>query len=60
MQNNPFAILSRGILGTTTSGVALATSMQEGVKYWLQVSSLGVGIIVGILTAISLIKSIRK
>ena len=53
-------ILLRGILGTASSGAALATSMHGGVKYWLQVSSLGVGICVGILTAISLIKSMRK
>ena len=53
-------ILTRGLLGTATSGAALATSMNEGVKYWLQVSSLTVGIIVGVLTAVSLIRSLRK
>tara|TARA_R110002020_G_scaffold84658_3_gene209584 strand:- start:686 stop:868 length:183 start_codon:yes stop_codon:yes gene_type:complete len=60
MNPDIIAILTRGLLGTATSGAALATSMNGEVKYWLQVSSLVVGIIVGALTAASLIKSMRK
>tara|TARA_Y100000004_G_scaffold75981_1_gene85467 strand:- start:8 stop:190 length:183 start_codon:yes stop_codon:yes gene_type:complete len=60
MNTDTIAILMRGLLGTATSGAALATSMQEAVKYWLQVASLGVGIVVGVLTIVSLIKSIKK
>ena len=60
MSPDTLAILMLGILGTATSGAALATSMHGEVKYWLQVTSLGIGIIVGILTVISLVRSMRK
>ncbi len=60
MNFDAIAILARGIVGTSLSGAALATSMASDVKYWMQVTSLGIGIGVGILTAISLIKSLRK
>ena len=60
MTPDSIAILFRGILGPATSGAALATSMNGEVKYWLQVTSLGVGIVVGVLTAVSLIRSMRK
>lgn len=60
MTPDMITILTRGLIGTASSGVALATSVNTEVKYWLQVSSLGVGIFVGVLTAISLVKSIRR
>jgi hypothetical protein len=60
MTPDTITILLRGLIGTSSSGVALAASVNPEVKYWLQVSSLGVGILVGLLTAISLVKSIRR
>lgn len=53
-------VICTGVLGSASSFAALAASFQEELKWSLQIASLIVGIIVGILTALSLIRNLRS
>lgn len=57
---HPIQTLAKGLVGFSSSGLALLTSMQEQVKWWLQCASLVVGLVVGILTVISLVRGMMK
>ena len=53
-------IICKGVIGIGTNIIALITSAQEHLEWGLRMFSLCVGVGVGILTAISLIKNLRK
>lgn len=52
--------LLKGSVGTMASLLGLLTSMQEQVEHAMRCVSLGVGMLVGILTAISIIRGWKK
>lgn len=47
--------LCRGMFAVLVNGLAVVTSTMEDVEYWLRVTSLIVGISIGILTLIPLV-----
>jgi len=60
MNNDHHNIIAKGIIGIGTNILGLITSTQEHLEWGLRMFSLSVGIGVGILTAIALIKNLRK
>jgi hypothetical protein len=60
MQPEHSNIICKGVIGIGTNIIALITSTQEHLEWGLRMFSLSVGIGVGILTACSLIKNLRK
>lgn len=52
--------LVKGVIGMGSSVLAILTSLQEKVEHTLRCTSLLVGIAVGVLTAISIIKGWKK
>ena len=48
--NSRSEILTNGLIGTGFPALGLITSMQEQVNYWLQITSLVIGIAVGLIT----------
>lgn len=53
-------ILLRGIVGAGSTALGVVTSFQEQLEWWLRVTSLGLGILVAIVTLHSLLKGYRK
>ena len=53
-------VLCKGVIGVGTNVLAVITSAQEQLEYWLRIGSLILGFTVGILTLISLIRGLRK
>lgn len=52
--------LIKGGVGIIASLAGVLTSLQENIEYAMRLSSLAIGMIVGILTAISIVKGWRK
>jgi hypothetical protein len=52
--------LVKGGVGILASLAGVLTSLQENIEYAMRLSSLGIGMIVGILTAISIVKGWKK
>jgi hypothetical protein len=53
-------LLIRAALGTVTPAGGIAVSTLQYAEMWLKLASLAVGLVVGILSAISIIKNLRK
>ena len=58
--NDHGAELGKGALGVSASVLSVLTSMQEQVEFVMRCISLGVGMLVGILTAISIVRGWKK
>ena len=52
--------VSKAILGTTSPLVGLITSFQEQIEWHLRISSLLVGLIVGLLSLVSMVRKMRR
>jgi hypothetical protein len=52
--------LLKGALGVSSTLLGVLTSLQEGVEYFMRCASLGVGITVGLLTAVSIVRGWKK
>lgn len=52
--------LLKGIGGTGATALGVLTSMQEQVEHVMRCVSLGIGTLVGILTAISIVRGWKK
>ena len=57
---NHGAEVFKGILGVSSTVLGVLTSMQEQVQHVMRCISLGVGMLVGILTAISIVRGWKK
>lgn len=55
-----FHPLWRGVLGVAAPSAGAIVSCLPQVEAWLRVTSLVIGCLVGLLTAISLVRNIRK
>jgi len=58
MQDHPEII--KGLGAITINVIAVITSTQEDLEFSLRIASLGVGIIVGLLTIISICRKMRR
>lgn len=47
--------IEQGILGTTSSALALITSFQEQIEWWLRVGALILGLTISLLTLLKLL-----
>ena len=52
--------LVKGLLGVGSTMLGVLTSLQESVEYLLRCTSLFIGMTVGVLTAISIVRGWRK
>ena len=52
--------ITRGLLGMLTSGGSTAISFFSQLEMWLRIGSLIVGITVGILTCVAIVRGMRK
>ena len=52
--------LAKGALGAGANLLGVITSFQQELEWWLRITSLGVGVLVGILTAWSIIRKARR
>lgn len=52
--------LFRGILGTVSPVIGVITSFQEQIEWHLRIASLVVGLAVGILSLIAIIRKLRR
>jgi hypothetical protein len=52
--------LLKGALGVASTALGVLTSFQENVEHLMRCVSLGVGMMVGILTAISIVRGWKK
>ena len=52
--------LLKGALGVCSTMLGVLTSVQENVEYFMRCASLGIGMTVGLLTAISIVRGWRK
>lgn len=50
----------RGIVGTASPLLGVVTSMQEQIEWHLRVGSLVVGLLVGLLSMVTMIRKMRK
>ena len=50
----------KGAVGMLASVVSVLTSFQEGVEYYMRLGALAAGMIVSILTAISIVRGWKK
>jgi uncharacterized membrane protein len=48
--------ICKGILAVCINAIAVITSTMENLEYWLRITSLGIGIVVGALTIISIVR----
>lgn len=55
-----FDLAIRGIVGTASPLLGVVTSMQEQIEWHLRVASLVVGLAVGALSLIAMIRKLRK
>jgi hypothetical protein len=60
MQTHHTTSVGTGLLGTATSIGAAATSLLPHVETWMRIGSLAIGIVVGILTGIKVIRDLLK
>lgn len=58
----PFDIefLFRGIVGTASPVIGVVTSFQEQIEWHLRIASLVVGLAVGVMSLIAMIRKIRR
>lgn len=56
MKHDSLHDLAQGSAGTATAMLAVVTSLQQQVEFWLRISSLLVGIAVGLATLWSLLR----
>lgn len=54
------AEICKGLAAVGVNAIALITSTMEHIEYWLRISSLFCGIVVAILTAISIVRKQLK
>ncbi len=52
--------MAKGTLGVSSTVLGVLTSMQENVEHAMRCVSLGVGMLVGVLTAISIVRGWKK
>jgi hypothetical protein len=52
--------LVKGGVGILASLAGVLTSLQENIEYAMRLSSLAIGMVVGILTAVSIVKGWKK
>ena len=50
----------RGVVGTISPLLGVVTSFQEQIEWHLRVASLAVGLLVGLLSMISMIRKLRR
>ncbi len=50
----------RGIVGTASPLLGVVTSMQEQIEWHLRVASLVVGLLVGLLSMVTMIRKLRR
>lgn len=50
----------RGIVGTASPLLGVVTSMQEQIEWHLRVASLVVGLLVGLLSMVAMIRKLRR
>ena len=50
----------KGLVGTVSPFLGILTSLQEQIEWHLRIASLVVGLAVGVLTLVSLIRKLRK
>jgi flagellar motor component MotA len=55
-----YDFMLKGLIGTLSPVVGVLTSLQEQVEWGLRVSSLMVGLLVGITSLVSMIRKMRK
>ena len=59
-QTQTMEIIRDACVGTTTPVLGVITSMQEQIEWGLRVASLVVGLLVGILSTVSLVRKLRR
>jgi hypothetical protein len=59
-QSQTLDILRDACVGTTTPVLGVITSMQEQIEWGLRVASLVVGLLVGLLSIVSIIRKLRR
>ena len=52
--------LLKGALGVCSTALGVLTSVQQDVEYFMRCASLAIGMTVGLLTAISIVRGWRK
>lgn len=52
--------LTKGAIGVASTVLGVLTSMQEQVEHVMRCVSLGIGMLVGVLTAVSIIRGWKK
>lgn len=52
--------LAKGAVGIGANLLGVITSFQQELEWWLRISSLAVGLVVGLLTAWSIIRKARR
>lgn len=57
---NVLLVTLKGIVGTITPLMGFTISSMQQLEQWLRIVSLGIGILVGVATLISLIRNLRK
>lgn len=60
MNQNHLPELLKGLFAVSVNALAVITSSMEHLEFGLRITSLVIGILVGILTAISIVKNIFK
>jgi len=55
-----FEFAVRGIVGTASPLLGVVTSMQEQIEWHLRVASLVVGLLVGLLSMVTMVRKLRK
>ena len=55
MHDETLATLSKGLAGTVVPFLAVLTSFQQELDYWLRIASLCIGIAVGLASFISIV-----
>jgi hypothetical protein len=59
-QSQTLDILRDACVGTTTPVLGVITSMQEQIEWGLRVASLVVGLLVGLLSIVSIVRKLRR
>lgn len=55
-----FEFAIRGIVGTASPLLGVVTSLQEQIEWHLRIGSLVVGLLVGLLSMVTMIRKLRK
>ena len=55
-----FDYVSKAVLGTTSPLVGIITSFQEQIEWHLRIASLLVGLLVGLLSLVSMVRKMRR